>query len=150
MRTRWIKQLGKLRYLRLADYRLLTESMLLVGAIGMGLRLLPFPTVRRLLTRLAKPSAASPKTQLSSTDPIVWAVTVASCYIPQATCLTQALATKVLLGRRGYPTVVHIGVARSETGQFQAHAWVESKGRVVIGGLVTQYTRFPIEGHEII
>jgi hypothetical protein len=29
---------------------------------------------------------------------------------------------------------VHIGVVRSEEGKFEAHAWVESEGRAVIGG----------------
>jgi hypothetical protein len=55
-------------------------------------------------------------------------------------CLNQALAAQVLLGRRGHPSLVHIGVARGERGQFQAHAWVESGGQVVIGG--PGYERF--------
>jgi hypothetical protein len=40
----------------------------------------------------------------------------------------------VLLARRGYPTFVHIGVVRGEQEQFQAHAWVVTEGKVVIGG----------------
>jgi hypothetical protein len=65
---------------------------------------------------------------------VVWAVTVGSRYVPAATCLTQALVTQVLLSRRGHPASMRIGVARSEAGEFQAHAWVECRGRVVIGG----------------
>jgi Transglutaminase-like superfamily len=50
------------------------------------------------------------------------------------TRLNQALATQMLLARRGYPALLHIGVAKGKEGQFQAHAWVESEGKVVIGG----------------
>ena len=50
------------------------------------------------------------------------------------TRLNQALVTQMLLARRGYPALLHIGVAKGKEGQFQAHAWVESEGKVVIGG----------------
>jgi hypothetical protein len=39
-----------------------------------------------------------------------------------------------LLVRQGYPALLHIGAAKGEGGQLRAHAWVESEGRVVIGG----------------
>lgn len=70
----------------------------------------------------------------ASLDSIAWAVTVASHYVPAATCLTQALAARVLLAGRGHSARLCIGVARSESGRLQAHAWVECAGRVVIGG----------------
>jgi hypothetical protein len=70
----------------------------------------------------------------NSIERIAWAVARASQYTPRATCLTQALATQVLLGWQGYATRLCIGVARSDVGQFQAHAWVECQGKVVIGG----------------
>jgi len=40
----------------------------------------------------------------------------------------------VLLTRRGYPTLLHIGVVRGKQEEFQAHAWVVTEGKVVIGG----------------
>jgi Transglutaminase-like superfamily len=76
-----------------------------------------------------------------SLEQVVWTVTVASQNIPGATCLTQALVTQVLLSRRGHPASLCIGVARSEAGEFLAHAWVECQGSVVIGG-ITALTRF--------
>ncbi len=78
---------------------------------------------------------------------------IASRYVPAATCLTQSLATKVLLSRQGHQASVRIGVARSEAGQFQAHAWVESNGRVVIGGPeshLKRYTPLLASGEETI
>jgi hypothetical protein len=63
------------------------------------------------------------------------------------TCLAQSLAAQVLLTRRGYPTLLHIGVVRGEGGQFQAHAWVESEGKIVIGGSdLEHYTPLAVWG----
>ena len=63
----------------------------------------------------------------------MWAVQVASRYVPRATCLTQALTAQALLGFGGIPTSVRIGVAK-EAGGFEAHAWVESGGKILMGG----------------
>jgi hypothetical protein len=109
-------------------------SAWLLIAIRLGLWLLPFRTLQRLLTRMTQGAYKHQAADQASIDSVVWAVTVASRYVPEATCLTQALAAQVLLARRGYPARLRIGVARSETGQFQAHAWVENGGRIVIGG----------------
>jgi hypothetical protein len=70
-----------------------------------------------------------------SADRIAWAVETASRHTPGLkTCLTQALAAHVLLARRGYPALLRLGVAKGEREQFQAHAWVESEGKIMIGG----------------
>ncbi len=133
------------KFLRLpsTDRRLLIQSVFLLGAIRLGLWLLPFETLRRLLARVAQ------GTNRASLDRVTWAVTVAGRYVPVATCLTRALATQVLLGRCGHPASLRIGVVRSEEGQLQAHAWVESRGRIVLGGSedLSRYTPLPpLEG----
>lgn len=139
--------MGRLdKFLRLSatDRRLLVKAMLFVWMVRMGLWLLPFRIVRRLLARLTHGSTGAPASDCTLVNRIVWAVTIASRYVPMATCLTQALATKMLLCRYGYPASVHIGVARSEGGQFQAHAWVESNGSVVIGGSEAALKRYTL------
>jgi len=40
-----------------------------------------------------------------------------------------------LLRQYSHQAHIRIGVARSQKGQLQAHAWVESQGRIVSGGL---------------
>jgi hypothetical protein len=66
---------------------------------------------------------------------IVWAVSVAGRRLPRAgNCLAQALATQVMLGRRGQAASLRIGVARDAEGEFRAHAWLEADGKIVIGG----------------
>jgi hypothetical protein len=67
-------------------------------------------------------------------DRLTWAVETVSRFVPAATCLTQALAAQVLLTRRGRAARLHIGVSKAEGRKLEAHAWVESQGRVVIGG----------------
>ncbi len=56
-----------------------------------------------------------------------------SNYVPAASCLTQALATQVLLSRRGQVSNLRIGVTRGAKDEFKAHAWLESNGEIIIG-----------------
>ena len=126
-----------LKFLRLpsTDRRLLVESWVLLGAIRLGLRLLPFQTLRSLLARMSGPPPAMPEADQASMERVAWAVSVASWHIPGvSTCLVQALAAQVLLGRRGHAASLRIGVERTTESGFQAHAWVESQGKSVVGG----------------
>ena len=135
------------------DRRLFVDAMLVVGTIRCGLWLLPFKSLRRLLLKISKVAPQLRGTDSMVAERVAWAVKVSSRYIPNATCLTQALATKVLLGRRGQPAVLRIGVTRNEQGEFLAHAWVESNGQSVIGGsqaLLQRYNALPEVGEEIL
>jgi hypothetical protein len=96
--------------------------------------MLPFQSLQRLLAYMVQGGSRPQQDPQASIDSIAWAVTVASRYVPAATCLTQALAAQGLLAGRGHSARLCIGVARSAAGRFQAHAWVECAGRVVIGG----------------
>ena len=50
-----------------------------------------------------------------------------------------------MLAQHGEPALLQIGVAKNEAGALQAHAWLESQGRIVIGNSreVFRYTRLP-------
>lgn len=145
-----MKRLHKFLSLTPSDRYLLIKAMFLLGAIRLGLWLLPFPTLRRLLARVSQPTAKLQEASQAFVDKVVWAVTVASHFIPGARCLAQALVTQVLLERRGYPTQLHIGVARSKGGQMSAHAWVESQMQIVIGGSgnMARYIPVPLQDVE--
>ena len=68
--------------------------------------------------------------------------------MPRATCLTQALALRSLLAADGRPSALRLGVARERRG-FEAHAWLESEGRILIGGGdVQRYTPLPTLARE--
>lgn len=143
------------RFLRLrpADRRVLLFALLAVWTVRLGLWLLPFRVLRDLLARLTRqqPATAEASPQVV-VGRVVWGVCTAARYVPSATCLTQALAAKVLLVRHGQPATVRIGVARGAAGQLQAHAWVEAYGNVLIGGSessLSGYTRLGASDGEI-
>ena len=125
--------------MRVHDAALLVMAAATTAAVRAGLWVLPFRTVRGLAARLAMAAPAGSRNQ-RPLDRVVWAVLVASRFVPRATCLTQSLAAQILLARHGYPAELRLGVAR-EAGRFDAHAWVESNGRVVIGNAdLARYT----------
>jgi len=125
------------KFLRLpgGERWLLVKATLLLWVVKLGLVLLPFRTLRRFAGGLTKPVARRRGPDSFPLERIVWSVETAGSITPWArTCLTQALAVQILLLRRGYPCKLHIGVVKGDKGEFLAHAWAESEGRVVIGG----------------
>jgi len=132
-------RLNKFLRLPFSEKILFIKAWILLGIIRLGLSLLPFITLKNVL-RLIGPSIAGADEQLSE-DQLVWAVATASRYIPKATCLTQALAIQLFLKQSGREAHVHIGVDRGEGGRLDAHAWVESRGKVLFGGSkLSRYT----------
>jgi hypothetical protein len=82
----------------------------------------------------------------ASVQQIVWAVQTSARYMPGgAKCLAKALTTQNLMRAYGYVSELKIGVTKSPTGQFEAHAWIEYNGQVVIGQLehLSQFTPLP-------
>lgn len=113
---------------------LLVKAALLLSAIRVALWLFPYRSVRPLLDR-----ACNPSSRLSVTRPKIeeaaLAVSRAGTLVPGGKhCLSQALAVRVLLSRRGVPVDVRFGVRRGADSAVMAHAWVEHNGRVLIGG----------------
>jgi hypothetical protein len=122
----------RLRWLACASWEerfLVVRALFVVCSIRLGLWLLPIGTVRRFVLRTGKTRSVCP-----SIPRLVWAVRAVSRIVPLATCLTQALTLQWLLSRYGHPSRIHLGARRNSTGRFEAHAWVECEGRVVIGG----------------
>ena len=124
---------------------LLVKVALLLGAIRVGLRLLPFQTLKRLLDSVSRASPESHRSNQFPSDHIAWAVITATPFVlGDKTCLTQALAAQLLLKRRGYPASLRIGVGQTTEKELVAHAWVESGDRVVVGGGdLSRYTPLP-------
>jgi hypothetical protein len=147
-----MKRLSKFLSLIPSDRYLLVSASLWLGAIRLGLWLLPFQTWWSLLERMTQANTELQEIEQAAVNRVTWAVTVASRYIPGVKCLARALATQVLLNQRGYATCLRLGVAKDEKGQLEAHAWVESQGKIVIGGLgnLSRYTPLPpLEGKRI-
>ena len=76
----------------------------------------------------------------------VQAVKAAGRVVPGSNCLSEALAAWVLLAKaEGQPTL-RIGVANQP--KFEAHAWVEYEGRVVIGD-DSAHRFHPLQGPDL-
>jgi Transglutaminase-like superfamily len=141
-----MQRLRKFLNITPSDRHLLLSAVLLLGVVRLGMWLLSFQTLRRLLAILSQANSQTQAVDQSSIDKIVWAVNVASYYMPgHVKCLARALTTKVLLNRYGYLPELRIAVAKGDRGQFEAHAWVENQGQIVIGQLgdLSRYTPMP-------
>ncbi|HEY9644109.1 MAG TPA: lasso peptide biosynthesis B2 protein [Coleofasciculaceae cyanobacterium] len=153
-----MSKLHKLLKLTGRDYCLLINAFCLLGAIRLGLRVLPFRILLRMIGKLGHPvgrksSAAAIAANKVAISKIVWAVEISTRYMPGgAKCLARALTTKVLLDRQGDTPDLRIGVTKGANGALEAHAWIEHQGRVVIGNLrdLSQYIPLPsIEGVKL-
>ncbi|WP_017317180.1 lasso peptide biosynthesis B2 protein [Mastigocladopsis repens] len=134
-----MKQLHNYFKLSGGDRNLLAITFILLTAIRLGLFFLAFRNLLKLLQKISQQNFRFPfethKSQIS-VGKIVWAVNVATRYMPRgAKCLARALTTQLLMSHYGYSSELRIGVAKKEGGQLEAHAWIEYQGRVALGYL---------------
>ena len=111
------------------------EAGLLQALFALAARLLPLARVNRLLrARRRMPACCRAEDEAGRA---LWAIAVTARLVGY-TCLAQALAARVLLERRGFDCRLRLGVVRAD-GRFEAHAWLERGGRVVVGGAVDRF-----------
>jgi hypothetical protein len=107
-------------------------AWLFVARVALGL--LSYNTVRRLVQRV--PSTRRRRGLMTPVE-CEAAVRRAAAVMPGATCLARAVAAACLLRRSRHASVLTIGVGFAEPApfrrDFQAHAWLESEGTVVVG-----------------
>lgn len=137
-------------FLRLSagDRQLLINTVFLLAIVRLGLYLLPLRIRLKLLRRVNQVSEKSNDTQQASVNKITWAVNAVSRYIPGVKCLARALTTQVLMNRYGYSPELRIGVAKTEAGKLEAHAWIEYQGKVAIGNLLDLPRFIPLPSLE--
>ena len=123
----------------------LVKSLAVLWLVRLGLWLLPFRVTRSILARVSSARNESLREDTAIARQVTWAVTKAADFVPASTCLARAMATHLLLTRRGQMAELRIGVAKNKKGHLEAHAWVESYEKVVIGQLPEQshYSRMP-------
>ncbi len=100
-------------------------------AVRVALALLPVRAIHRATGWLP---VASPRGETARAADVARAVRRARSVVPGATCLVEALAGVALLERRGHAAQLRLGFAMAEEAGIRGHAWVESGGRVVLGG----------------
>jgi hypothetical protein len=129
-----MRRVRKFLSLPLREKFLLMKAALLVLTIRVGLTLLPFSTLQKILPKVTKKCIDLERKRTFSIDQVAWSVAASSHCLPKATCLVQALAIQVLLLHEGYPANLQFGVTKGDRKELQAHAWVESEGRVIDNG----------------
>ena len=122
------------------------EAWSLLVRVCHSLEKRPYRATRRWV---AKIGAKRPRVGLHSeaTD-LAWAVERTSRWVPRARCLAKALATEILLARRGITSKVCFGVPIERTEDFVAHAWVVCDGKVVMGAPIEGYRELSPPGQD--
>ncbi|MGA7871176.1 MAG: lasso peptide biosynthesis B2 protein [Candidatus Binatus sp.] len=137
MNTRMSPVLARIRRIRtlsVAEWIILPRAFLAVLAARARLLLLPFARVRDWAGAPARNSTYNHDPALLVAR-VARAVAAASACVPGGrNCLVRAIAVQRMLSRLGLTSELRIGASKSPTGQLAAHAWVEYKGGIVIGG----------------
>jgi Transglutaminase-like superfamily len=119
--------MSRLRRLRPPDLWAFARAWIILLAVDVGLRLLPYPRLERLLAARRRERRAGEE----MIPRLAWATAAASRHhLYTMRCLPRALCLRWLLGRYGIVADLRIGVARQDDG-LDAHAWVEWRGRPV-------------------
>jgi hypothetical protein len=126
-----MRALRRLAELDRAERALLARAVLWVLGARLGLALVPYPRLQRLLDRA---SARYPLPPVREVEQVRWATTAAACRVPGTRCLAWALAFRGLLGQAGFTSNLRIGVAKADGGGLKAHAWVDYGGRTFSWG----------------
>jgi len=123
-----------------AERRLAVRALALVAAFRIALWTL---SARRVAAAAPRPRARPAHAGVSP-DRMAWLVRAAARRVPDASCLTRALAVRWLLAEASLDSTLHFGHRRDERGAFAAHAWLEHQGRVLVGGEedLSRYHRF--------
>jgi hypothetical protein len=127
------------------ERRLFLRVFALVAYVRILLWIYPFQVVRGRVQRLGsrRDRAAVPSALIE------WAVPSAARFVPEATCLTQALAATALLEQGGQTAQLKFGVRRARDKSLEAHAWVECDGKIVVGGHDLQHLiELPVPGGD--
>ena len=108
---------------------LLLKTVVLLAAVRLTL------TLRSYRPVLARIRLIEPRREAGIPLPLLArAVERMAPFVPQATCLTQALTLRYLAAREGEDCTIRIGVKHEPGKAFEAHAWVIADDAVIIGG----------------
>ena len=132
-----MRRLYKFFHLSLEDKILFFKAIVLVGVFKISLLIFPLKLVQQFVDYVTQ-ELSKPKT--IPQEKISWCIkTVGNYLLGPKSCLPVALAAKVLLKQNGYPATINIGVYKGNEINLEAHAWVESEGKIIVGEETMQY-----------
>ena len=123
-----------------ADWRILIAVAVAQVVAAAALRAMPLSVLRVTAARLRRFARF---VVIGSDDHVVWAIQATGRRLGGlSSCLVRALVTDLVLGSPERPLCLTIGVRRTASGTLEAHAWVESGDRVLIGATSDDYVLF--------
>lgn len=128
-----------LRHLSWRDWGTAVEATICLALARLAVRLVRFTT---LSPRLGVQMQETPLEDDHELRPVLrrirWAIGAVSRRVPwRCMCLEQAIASKMMLRRRGIGSTLYLGVARDANtsgAQVEAHAWLRCGSYYVTGG----------------
>jgi len=107
------------------------ESLYLVILIRLMIWIYPFTVVQTKVQKMARRHDSDIE-HVVPCNKLKIMILHSARYVPNSTCLVQALAGYILFSKYGYHPAIKIGVL-TENGEFEAHAWLEEDDKVVLG-----------------
>lgn len=130
-----------------ADKVLLVRALGFVCGVRVGLWILPYRTVQRLMDTplAARPTGPpDPREERAYQRRVVGSVeAIGRRLLGDKPCLVQALVARRFMRQGGYDTQLRIGVAKDGR-ELLAHAWLEREGRIIIGGTSSRFRYKPL------
>ena len=139
-----LRELSRFGKLTALERGILVRALLLLPAIGLGLRMVGFGRVQAMLhaSKAADSYKLAPDAALKialAAAPMVSIAARRGLY--RANCLPTSLVLVHLLRRQGLAADLRVGV-RKVAGALEAHAWVEHHGQPLNDGMDV-HERFP-------
>jgi hypothetical protein len=137
-----MRNLSRVLSLNGREILFLAHCLAVVVTVRLGLTLLSYNKVRRMVTRLDAREPAD----IGDLRRVAWGVAAAARLVPGASCLTQALSGQYLLARQGSTSKISIGIERNAGTELKAHAWLMSGDHIVLGGSLSGFTHLVDHG----
>ena len=116
--------------------KLFLQTYIAMCLVRLGMLVLPFNRLQNLVRETKTMNFLAIAKSQVTLGRIVQAVHRSSKYSPgKVMCLARALTTAVLMNIYELPYELKIGVAKGESGQLEAHAWVVSEEKIIMGNL---------------
>lgn len=132
--------------------KLFLQACILMMLIRLGLLLLPFRQLQSLILKVNQRKVLTPVSPDITTWDIAVAVRRSTKYSLNVKCLAKALTTGMLMTTYDLPYKINIGVAKGDCNNLEAHAWVMSEGKVVVGYIpdLARYVTMTSKGEGLV
>jgi hypothetical protein len=110
--------------------------------------LVAFMSLQKILKKISQRTIAGKKSAHKRLDlqKTAYLIKAAGAFVPLSTCLSKSLAGFFLFESQGYLTELHVGVQKTKSAHFTAHAWLTINGTIILGCLpdIDNYTELPL------